>query len=434
MARLLPYSFQWQRLQARAAIRVMSALTPALSPRRGRPTRTRLDNLDSQRALFASPAFTARRSNGKNVKNSQKCGARSPSPGGEGRGEGGRCSRPFLTTLVAAEVTRLISPGFSREATQAVSASLPRLLQFKQVFICAVLMLLSIRLSAHDSPDHVIETLTAEMARAGETPRLLVERAGEQRIMGRLPQAAADLEKALQLEPEFLPARIELGRVYLAQGKRAEALKIVERVMGVRAAEPERAALHMVRAEIFRAQGDYKKALEACHQALQLQAGDVDWYLTRSQLQAQLGKHQERLAGLEQGIKQTGGVVLENERVEALIDAGQHRAALALIEPQLQDSRWQSSWLIRRARARLGLGEKEKARADLRAAIAEINERFGPFDAFNPDLTLLLDRGVAEALLGDLSSARKDFQQARAAGMDEWFVSRLEARAGLKVK
>ena len=204
--------------------------------------------------------------------------------------------------------------------------------------------------------------------------------------------------------------------------------------MGVRAAEPERAALHMVRAEIYRAQGEYKKALEDCHQALQLQAGDVDWYLARSQLQAQLGKHKERLAGLEQGIKLTGSAVLENERIEALIDAGQHRAALTLIEPQLQDSRWQSSWLIRRARARLGLGETDQARADLRAAIAEINERFGPFTAFNPDLALLADRGVAQALLGDRQAAKKDFQQARAAGMDEWFISRLEARAGLKTR
>ncbi len=304
----------------------------------------------------------------------------------------------------------------------------------KLILLSAGLVFLPFRLPAHDSPDHVIATLTAEMARTGATPRLLVERASEQRIMGRLPQAAADLERALQLEAEFLPARIELGRVYLAQGKAAEALKIVERVMGVRAADAERAALHMARAEIFRAQGDYKKALEDCQQALRLQAGDVEWYLSRSHLQAELGKHKERLAGLEQGIKQTGGVVLENERVEALIDAGQQRAALALIEPQLADSRWQSSWLIRRARARLGLGEKEKAREDLRAAIAEINERFGPFNAFNPDLTLLVDRGVAEALLGDLASARKDFQQARTAGMDEWSISRLETRAGLKVK
>ena len=294
------------------------------------------------------------------------------------------------------------------------------------------ILILAIRLHAHDGPEHVIETLTDEISRYGATPRMLVERAAEQRIIGRLTLAAADLEQALKLNEEHLPARMALGRVYLAQGKKTEALKIVERVMNVRAADPERAALHMVRAEIYRALGDDKKALDDCQHALDLQAGDVDWYLIRSQLQERLGKHKERLVGLEQGIKLTSSVVLENERIEALIDAGQHRAALALIEPQLQDSRWQSSWLIRRARARLGLGETEKAHADLRAAIEEINGRFGPFTAFNPDLTLLADRGVAQALLGESEAARKDFQQARAAGLDEWFLSRLEARAGLK--
>lgn len=298
----------------------------------------------------------------------------------------------------------------------------------------AGILLLALRLHAHDGPEHVIENLTAEINRNGATPRLLVERASEQRIMGRLALAADDLEKALKLDAEHLPARIELGRVYLAQGKKTGALKIVERVMNVRASDPERAALHMVRAEIYRALGDDKKALDDCQRALDLQAGDVDWYLIRSQLQERLGKHKERLAGLEQGIKLTGSAVLENERIEALIDAGQHRAALALIEPQLQDSRWQSSWLIRRARARLGLGDKDKAREDLRAAIEEINGRFGPFTAFNPDLALLADRGVARALLGEHEAAKKDFQQARAAGVDESFLSRLETRAGLKIR
>ncbi len=294
------------------------------------------------------------------------------------------------------------------------------------------ILILAIRLHAHDGPEHVIETLTDEISRYGATPRMLVERAAEQRIIGRLTLAAADLEQALKLNEEHLPARMALGRVYLAQGKKTEALKIVERVMNVRAADPERATLHMMRAEIYRALGDDKKALDDCQHALDLQAGDVDWYLIRSQLQERLGKHKERLAGLEQGIKLTSSVVLENERIEALIDAGQHRAALALIEPQLQDSRWQSSWLIRRARARLGLGEKDQAHADLRAAIREINERFGPFAAFNPDTALLADRGVAHTLLGEHETGKKDFQQARTAGVDESFLSRLEARAGLK--
>ena len=138
-----------------------------------------------------------------------------------------------------------------------------------------------------------------------------------------------------------------------------------------------------------------------------------------------------RVAGLEDGIKATGSGVLETERVEALIDAGQHKLALERIEPQLADSRWRSSWLIRRARVRIGLGQRAAAREDLKSAIVEINQRLTPS---SPDLTLLTDRGLASALLGDEEAAKKDFQSARDAGAEEWVLSRLEAHLGLKAR
>ena len=106
---------------------------------------------------------------------------------------------------------------------------------------------------------------------------------------------------------------------------------------------------------------------------------------------------------------------------EALIDAGQFRQALARIEPQLASARWQSSWLLRRARARKGLGEESAP--DVRTAIAELNRRLSPQ---HPDLTLLADRGTANALLGKMAEARKDLVAAKKLGADAWVVRRLE--------
>ena len=298
-------------------------------------------------------------------------------------------------------------------------------------FAVLALALRAVPLAAHDGPEHTIEELTDQMARLGASAELLVERATEYRILGKLTEAAGDLESALRFKPEFLPAEMELSRIYLAQGKTNLALTTINHALGQPAPSTERGPLHIVRAEIYRAQHDYRKALADCDSAFREHTGELDWYLMRSQLQAQLGRNKARLTGLEQGIKATGSGVLETEWIDALIDAGQHKPALERIEAQLKDSRWQSSWLIRRARVRIGLGQRPAAREDLKSAVVEINQRLTPS---SPDLTLLTDRGFASALLGDEESAKKDFQSARDAGAEEWVLSRLEAHLGLKTR
>jgi hypothetical protein len=88
----------------------------------------------------------------------------------------------------------------------------------------------------------------------------------------------------------------------------------------------------------------------------------------------------------------------------------------------LSESRWQSSWLIRRARARQKLGETAAAKKDLQAAIVEINTRLRPE---RPDVTLLVDRGLAHALLGNVRAAQADLAAARAASADRALLFRL---------
>ena len=149
---------------------------------------------------------------------------------------------------------------------------------------------------------------------------------------------------------------------------------------------------------------------------------EVDWYLVRSQIQGRLGQWQACCDGLRKGFELTGSAVLEIEWIEALLDAGRFREALPRIERHLAESHWRSSWLLRRARARLGLGEKSDARVDLREALSEINRRL---TSPRPDLALLADRGYVFALLGNNEAAQKDLQMARQLGADEWVVRRL---------
>ncbi|MBI3836860.1 MAG: hypothetical protein HY288_02850 [Planctomycetia bacterium] len=276
--------------------------------------------------------------------------------------------------------------------------------------------------SAHDSPEHVIEHLTARMARQGRTAELLYRRACEYRALGKLSAAELDLAAALQLKVDYQTARLELSRVQLAEGKTAAALSTIDRAIDGTAAT-DRAPLWIVRSDIYLALKKTGDALADCQAACAQRPLEVDWQLKRSGLQARLGRHDTRAAELKIAFEQTESGVLKIEWIEAMIDAGQMSAALEEIETELADCRFKSSWLLRRARARQGLGQSAAATDDLRAAIEELNRRIDPA---RPDGSLLGDRGLAYALWGDWKSTAENLTQARAAGADAWMLQRLE--------
>jgi tetratricopeptide (TPR) repeat protein len=273
------------------------------------------------------------------------------------------------------------------------------------------------RAAAHEGPEHEIEELTERMKKSGESPDLLAERAVEYRLLGKLTEATNDLERAVVLDPGSMVIHRELARVLFLNGKPDDAIATIARGLRLRSDDAtEIASLRMLRAEILRSKKEYQKALEDCDSALALHKDNPEWYLLRSEIQGRLKAHEKRLAGIEVGIKETGAGVLEIERVEALIDAGKYDPALRFIEAELQDSRIKSSWLIRRARVRLGKGQKAVAEEDLRAALAEIATRLNPK---SPDLPLLLDRALALELLGDEREALRVYKEAREKGAEE---------------
>ena len=95
------------------------------------------------------------------------------------------------------------------------------------------------------------------------------------------------------------------------------------------------------------------------------------------------------------------------------------------IEAELASSRVQSSWLIRRAKVRLATKQNEGAKADLEAALKELN---GRMSGSAPDPSLLVDRGLVYDLLGDRDAAHKDYSQAKDRGITgEWINERIRA-------
>ena len=299
----------------------------------------------------------------------------------------------------------------------------------RPMFLLRAALLLSLLLSpaiivAHDSPEHVIEILTARMETVGERPDLLWRRATEHRALADHAAAARDLKRAIKLRGDYLPALIDLSRVRLTQGRRSEALRTIERAMSLVSDEPSRAPLRMIKAEIFADSGNLAAALGECDRALAgAGVAELDWYLTRSQIQCRLGQFAEAAEGLQRGFELTGSAVLEVESIDAMIDAAQYEAALVKVEAAIAETRWQSSWLLRRARIRLGTGEVAAGHHDLAAAIVEMNRRLNPA---HPESGLLSERGFAYALLGDLALAKRDLASAKRRGAEPVSLRRLE--------
>jgi tetratricopeptide (TPR) repeat protein len=266
--------------------------------------------------------------------------------------------------------------------------------------------------AAHDSPEHVIEAITARMAREGKSPTLLYRRAVEYRALGNLDRAADDLQASVTLSGSYVPAQQELCLVRLAQGRNADAASAIDRAIALVPGEPGRAPLYMIRAQVHAADGRAVAALADCDRAFRSGGGEVDWYLSRAHIQASLGLWDAGLAGLRDGVRTTGSAVLQTEYAELLIDAGRFAEALPRIDRELREVRWQSAWRLRRGRALLGQGRTEAARTELRMALAEMEPRIRPR---TPDLLLVADRGLAHALLGERELAQKDLETVRAA-------------------
>lgn len=277
------------------------------------------------------------------------------------------------------------------------------------------------RSRGHDGPEHTVEELTARMAEEGETAARLLDRAVELVVLGRLSEAERDLELAVRLDPESRDALRELARLQAQGGRPEQGEATVDRALRLPGAEPvERGALWMVRAEIRARRGRLREAVEDCDAAIRGYAGNPEWYLRRSAWQRRLGWNRKRLAGLEAGWRATGAGVLVIERIEALIDAGRHEEALARIEPELRESRVRAGWLVRRARARLGMGRVDEAGVDLKEALAELEIRLS---AGRPDPGLLLDRALAQGLSGDSEGANRSLDRVLAEGGGEAEVS-----------
>lgn len=284
------------------------------------------------------------------------------------------------------------------------------------------LLLGCIPLLANPGHEVTIAELTSQISLLPEAPELYFQRAWNYREIQKLAEARADWEKTLSIQPGFLPASRELARMDAAAGHPDLAMERLRKAM---AAAPPEQAFHLagcysVLSELLLVAGKNEEALAEARAGLAASKElSLDLIMLRSEAQRRLGRHAERVDDLAAAKAKLLSFVVKARWYDALIDAGRGQEVLAVVENELANTRYQSSWLIRRARIRRHSGDAAGAQADLRLALEEIAPRLRP-DA--PDLSLVCDRGVIKALLGEMDSARQDLDLASQNGADFWLT------------
>lgn len=257
------------------------------------------------------------------------------------------------------------------------------------------------------SPGHtdISETIKAlsEKIAGKPTADLFFQRATEFRALRETGHAIEDFRSALTLEPKHRPATIALIQEL---GESDEALALALAFKNRSKPGPE--ATYIL-AKVHHLRGEKDEALTLLEQIQKQEENHTTGIdLLHSEILLDLGRPAEAAGILKKSWQRTNSIVLRNNWIDVALTAGRTEEVLPIIQEELSSSRFRSSWLIRRARAHFTMKKPAQARVDLAAALREITPRLNPR---RPDLTLIADRGLIHALLGDTDPATRDLEQ-----------------------
>lgn len=255
---------------------------------------------------------------------------------------------------------------------------------------------------AHTDISTTIKNLSAKIAEK-PTAKLYYQRATEYRALREKKHAIEDLRAALALDQKHRPSRITLIDEL---GKSDEALLIATQLFKEAQGLSNGVESAYLVANVYFLRGSFTDSLKICEQlqnTVTKHSTDID--LLHAENLFSLKRPDKAATVLKNAWERTNSIVLRNNWIDTALTAGQTKEILPIIEKELHSSRLRSSWLIRRARALLILDKKEAALIDLRSALLEINPRINPAQ---PDLTLIADRGLTLALMGNLALAKRD--------------------------
>ena len=269
------------------------------------------------------------------------------------------------------------------------------------LFVSVLLVCVSTALG-HTNITETIKTLNAQIKKS-PTSDLYYQRATEYRALREKGHTIKDLRAALKLSPNHRPSIIALiGELE----KSDEALSLAHQLAKHSQESNQATESSYLLAQIYHLRGNDHKSvsiLKKIQSTTNRYPTTVDILLAECHLK--LKQPTAAATVYRQAWKRTNSIVMRNQWIDASLTANQSKAVLPIIQTELSSSRFRSSWLIRRARAHLSSDKKDLARTDLQEALKEITPRI---NKLRPDLTLIADRGLIHALMGNPQLAKKD--------------------------
>ena len=182
--------------------------------------------------------------------------------------------------------------------------------------------------------------------------------------------AIADLDRALQLEPQSAFALEKRGDAKLGQGKYAEAIADLDRALQL---EPQSAFALEKRGDAKLGQGKYAEAIADLDRALQLDPQSAFALENRGDAKLGQGKYAEAIADLDRALQldPQSAFALE-KRGDAKLGQGKYAEAIADLDRALQLEPQSAFALEKRGDAKRMQGKYAEAIADLDRAKAEV--------------------------------------------------------------
>ncbi len=254
---------------------------------------------------------------------------------------------------------------------------------------------------AHDEARELSDALAKEPDRID----LRLRRGECYRQEGRLADSLADFDRVRQLAGESRVVSLERGLTLSAMRRDEEAEAELTDYLST--ANP-RAIAYAERAQVRRRHHRIAEAIDDYASAIALRP-NVEWYVTRGRLQESLGKLEDAAKGYRDGLSRCDGAVAIRLELIRLESSRNHfDDAIALIDGILSQADVKTDWYLRRAEINAAAGRPDDAGRDRALAWAEADRAV----ARRPTATRLIARAKVAIALDRRDRAAADLKAA----------------------
>jgi len=248
---------------------------------------------------------------------------------------------------------------------------------------------------AHGDVHDSILRVTAEISQNPSNATLYFQRSELYRVDGDYTNALADLNRAAKVDPSIARVDFCRGRIQFDSGHLPEALALLNKYL---AKKPEDTEAFSTRARVYRKLNEFKKAADDYTTAISMMhVPNPELYIERAEVLKALGKGEDALRGLDEGIRLLGPLVtFQLPAIDLEVFLKRYDAALTRIDTASARMQRKETWLMRRADVLKQAGRMEEAQKNYGDALAAI-DRLPPTHR-NTRATLDLEQRIRDGL------------------------------------